>query len=382
MPETTEVKQAVEHLQRAWREFKSELEAREGADSGKLDRLNGELDRLSHRLGRIDTALRRPGTGLGEDERSWRKTEAGIGFSTFLRKGEKFMSTDEVKALSVSNDTTGGYLAPSEFVREIIKGETEFSPVRTVARVRQTSNRAIQVPKRTGQFAAQWTAETGTRSETTGLTYGMEEIPTEELYALVDISQQDLEDPEFDMEAELNAEFAEQFGVAEGTAFVTGDAVGKPEGILTNSDLAETSSGDASLLTADGLIDLFHAIKSAYSRNATWMLNRTTLGAIRKLKDSQNQYLWQPGLAGLRPNTILDAPYVETPDMPDVAANANPIVFGDFRRGYLIVDRVTMSVLRDPFTQATSGNVRFIARRRVGGQVVLAEAIRKQKVAA
>ncbi len=170
--------------------------------------------------------------------------------------------------------------------------------------------------------------------------------------------------------------------MAEGAAFVTGDAVGKPEGLLVNADVAETNSGDGGAITADGLIDLFHAVKTAYARNGTWLMNRQTLGEVRKLKDSQGQYLWQPGLQAGVPGAILGAPFVEAPDVPDIAANATPVVFGDFRRGYLIVDRVQMSVLRDPFTQATSGNVRFIARRRVGGQVVLAEAIRKQRIAA
>jgi HK97 family phage major capsid protein len=239
------------------------------------------------------------------------------------------------------------------------------------------------MPTRSGTFAAQWVAEQGTRAETTGYTTGQEELPTHEMYALVDISEQLLEDAVFDVEAEMSGEFAEQFAKAEGTAFVSGNAVGKPEGILTNASIGTTNSGNASLLTADGLITLVHAIKSDYARNATFLFNRTTLAAIRKLKDTAGQYVFQPGMqiiAGV-PNTILGYPYVETPDMPDVAANAKAVAFGDFRRGYMIVDRVSLAVLRDPFTQATSGNVRYVARRRVGGQVIMAEAIRLQVVA-
>ena len=132
------------------------------------------------------------------------------------------------------------------------------------------------------------------------------------------------------------------------------------------------------------LLDLVHAIKSDYTNNATFVFNRTTLAAIRKLQDSAGQFVFQAGmlLTGGVPNTILGYPYVEMPDMPDVASSAKPVAFGDFSRGYMIVDRVGLAVLRDPFTQATSGNVRYYARKRVGGQVVLAEAIRTQTISA
>ena len=205
------------------------------------------------------------------------------------------------------------------------------------------------------------------------------------MYALVDVSEQMMEDSEFNLEEELQLEFSEQFAVTEGAALVNGDGAGKPEGFLQHADVAETVSGSAGSIAdasgqANGLIDLYHGLKTAYAVNGTWLLNRATLSEVRKLKDGQNNYIWQPGLASGVPNTILGQPYVEVPDMPDVAAGAFPIAFGDLRRGYVIVDRINLSVLRDPFTQATSGNVRFIARRRVGGQVVLAEAIRKLKV--
>lgn len=288
----------------------------------------------------------------------------------------------EYKSLNVSNDTAGGYLAPLEYVREIIKGVTEISPARALVRVRTTAAKSIQIPKRTGQFAAQWVAEQGTKSETTGLAYGLEELPLHEVYALIDISNQMLEDSAFDMEAELRMEAADQFAVAEGAAIISGSGVGKPQGILTHASVGETVSGHATEIKADPLLTVFYAIKTAYSRNATWGMNRSTLAAIRKLKDGQGQYLWQPGLANGIPNSVLGAPYVEMPDMPSIGAGTYPVVFGDWRRGYTLVDRIAMEFLRDPYTQATSGNVRFIFRRRQGGQVVLAEAFQKLKIAA
>ena len=283
---------------------------------------------------------------------------------------------NEYKALNVGNDTQGGYLAPIEFVREIIKAVTEISPVRSLVRVRQTSGRAIQIPKRTGQFAAQWVSEQGTRAETTGLAYGTEELPAHEIYALIDISNQMLEDSAFNMEAEISEESSEQFAVAEGAAFVSGNGVGKPQGFLSNANVGTTVSGAATAVTGDGFLTLKHAIKTAYANRATWLLNRTTLGSARKLKDGNGQYIWQPGLALGKPNTIDGDPYQEMPDMPSEGAGTKPVAYGDWRRAYTWVDRIAMEMLRDPYTQATAGNVRFIVRKRVGGQVVLAEAIR------
>jgi len=402
----SEVKELVDNMGVAFEEFKKSYDQKldnleKGIQDTTLDgkiadlekKLNGfedvsqritssanAQDQLKEQIERMETVMRRPNSGFDS-----KQIDDGLkAFDSWCRKGMEGLSQDERKALTVSNDTTGGYLAPPEYVRELIKGITEISPIRSISRVRQTGQRSIQIPKRTGQFAAQWTSETGTRTETTGWQVGLEEIPAHEMYALVDISEQDLEDTVFNLEAEMQGEFTEQFALAEGTSFVSGNAVGKPEGILTNADVAETNSGSSALLTADGLITLVHSIKSNYAKNGNFILNRSTLGAVRKLKDAAGQYVFQAGmsLTGGMGNTILGHGYVEAVDMPNVGANNYPVAFGDFRRGYLIVDRIAMSVLRDPFTQATVGNVRYIARRRVGGQVILAEAIVKQKCSA
>ena len=338
-------------------------------------------DKMTRRMDRLETAFNRPGTGGGDDGDLSEELKA---WDVYLRKGREGMLPDEMKILTVGDDVRAGFLAPKERVREIIKAATVFSPIRTIARIRTTSQKAVEIPKRTAQFSAAWVAEQGGRSETTGLTYGLEELPTNEMYALVDVSNQMLEDTDFDLNAELTTEFGEQFGVLEGTAFVNGTAVGQPEGFMTNTDVATTNSGSATTIAdtdgqANGIIDLIHAVKEAYAVNATFALNRTTLGAVRKLKDVSSgagSYLWQPGIQAGLPNTILGHPYVEATDMPDEGAGNEPIAFGDFRRAYTIVDRIVMSVLADPFTQSTSGNTRFVARRRIGGQVMLAEAIR------
>ena len=346
----------------------------------KITIANESAETMKSKVEELEAVITRPNSGFEAKQ----VDEFKQAFDSYCRKGADKLSPEEVKALAVSNDSTGGYLAPPEYVRELLKTVTEISPIRSIARVRSTGQRSIQVPKRTGQFAAQWVSESGTRSETSGYTVGLEEIPCHEHYALVDISEQDLEDTVFDLESEMQSEFAEQFAKAEGTAFVSGNAVGKPEGILTASGVGEVVSGNGTALTADGLLSLVHSIKAEYSSSGRFVFNRSTLADIRKLKDTAGQYVFQAGMSlqsGV-PNTILGYPYVEATDMPDVGAGAFPIVFGDFNRAYMIVDRVAMAVLRDPYTQASSGNVRYLARRRVGGQVVQAEAIVKHKISA
>jgi HK97 family phage major capsid protein len=343
-----------------------------------LEKSQAEAEVIKNHVEKIETVLKRPASGMDTKQ----VDDYTNAFGIYLRKGLNGLEADEKKALTVSNDSTGGYLAPPEYIRELLKQVTEISPIRGIARVRSTGSRSIQIPKKTATFSAQWVAESGTRSETDGYRVGLEELPAHEQYALVDISEQDLEDTVFNLEAEMQSEFSEQFAKAEGNAFVLGNAVGKPEGFMVASGLTETNSGSASAITADSLISLVHSIKSDYARNGTFVFNRTTLAAIRKLKDTAGQYVFQTGMSlqGGATASILGYNYVEATDMPDIASNAFPVAFGDFRRGYMIVDRVNMSVLKDNLTQATTGNVRYIARRRVGGQVIQAEALAKLKI--
>ena len=402
-----QVKTAVEAMAGAFEEFKkvnddrlAQIESKGSADpilEEKLAKIEGDLDRFESvnqkltqqqkhsegfeaKLNEIETMLKRPANVMEAKDvdlslKAW---------DSFMRKGESHMDEMELKALTVGTAATAGNLAHAEYVEELIKVITEISPVRSVARVRQTSNKEIEVPSKTASFAAAWTAETGSRTETTGYTTSLNTIPTHELYALVDISGMLLEDSVFDLEAEMNTEFAEQFAKAEGNAFLVGNGTNKPTGILDGTTVASTTAAAAAAIATDDIMDLVHGLKSEYARNASFMMNRATLGAIRKLKDTAGQYIFQTGFSGQSglPNTILGHPYVEAVDMADIAAEAKPVVFGDYRRGYMIVDRVALSVLRDPYSQASTGNVRYIARRRVGGEVVLSEAMRALKMAA
>jgi HK97 family phage major capsid protein len=422
-----EIKDAAAAVMTAFEEFKTtndarltEIEKKGAADpllDDKLGKINTRLDQfeavsqkltvleaqekalkaVDERFDTIETQMKRLGRGTPDttEERKtrgndWARAVVNAHIVGVANLGETERKAIEAvnaewKSLAVQPDTAGGYLAPREFVQEIIKAEILMTPVRSLARVRQTAMRSVQIPKRTGTFAATWVAEQGTKSETTGLTYGLEEIPTHELYALVDISNQMLEDSAFDMNSEIAMEASEQFAVAEGAGFVSGSGVGKVEGFLaTGAGLSSSNSGSATTIAdvdgqANGLLSAKYALKTAYARNATWGLNRTTLGSVRKLKDSQKNYVWMPGIQNGAPNTIDGDPYAELPDMPSEAAGTYPIVYGDFRRAYTWVDRISMEMLRDPYTQATSGNVRFIVRKRVGGQVVLSEALQLVK---
>ena len=400
--DNNEVKTAVETLGKTFESFKeanderlAQVEAKGTADpvtEAKLSKIEKDMDKFAdmevsmkaqaetqkqnqESMAKLETIISRP--GFGNDSKIESK-QVQV-FDKWLRKGKENLSPDEVKVLTVGNDSTAGYLAPPEYVRELIKGIVEYSPIRSIARIRSTSQRSIQVPKRTGEFTAQWVAEQGTRSETTGYTVGLDEIAAHEMYALIDISEMELEDSVFNLEAEMNSEFTEQFAKAEGAAFVSGDSIGKPEGILTGLPATRSQTSITNdVLSGNDLINAAHNVKAEYARNGSFILSRSTLARIRKMQDGEGQYVFQPGVYAMGVGSnILGHPIVECTDMPAIANGTVPVVFGDFRRGYMIVDRTTLSIMRDPFTQANTGNVRYIARRRVGGQVILDEALTK-----
>jgi HK97 family phage major capsid protein len=285
---------------------------------------------------------------------------------------------DEAKGLAVGNDPAAGYLAPPEFIREILKGEIEFSPLRSLSRVFQISSFMAQIPKKTGSASAAWVAELGTRSDTTGsLAWSLEQCPVHELQATIPTSRQQLEDSVFNIESLISEEGAEQFGLAEGTAFYSGDGVGKPQGVTsvttTNLETGEDTTGH--LLKPDDLIDALYALKEPYQRNATFLHKRVVLGKIRKMKNTvDGTYLMAPLREGMPP-TILGRPYMGCDDMLEDGTAAGRIcgLVGDFRRGYGIVDRIAMTTLRDPYT--SPGQIKILMWKRVGGQVILPEAI-------
>jgi HK97 family phage major capsid protein len=338
------------------------------------------FDDLAGRLDRIETRLARPGVKVETAKPEDREVKA---FEHFVRQGREALGADEIKDLRVSDATAGGYLAPDQFVAELIRNLVEISPVRAAARIGNTTAGAVILPRRTARLTASWVGETEARPETQP-TYGQVEVTVHEMACFVDVSNQLLEDSGVDIAAELAFDFAEEMGRLEGASFITGDGIKKPLGLLNVADIPYTPTGAASDFPAsnpaDVLIDLFYALPTFYSSRAAWMMNRSTMAKVRKFKDQQGQYLWMEGIVAGQPPTLLGRPVIEAPDLPNVGASAEPIIFGDFSN-FRIYDRVGMSVLRDPYSVQTNGLVRFHARRRLGAAVVRAEAFRKLRVA-
>jgi HK97 family phage major capsid protein len=341
-------------------------------------------DKLTDRLDKLEAKLNRPAAGNESDADGEIERKA---FNSYLRHGDR-VSQDEIKTLTVSGDPQGGYLAPAETSTEFIRDLVEFSPIRALATVRPTSAPSVSYPKRTGVTNAKWKGETQA-SEGSEPTFGQIEIPTREVNTYVDISNQLLADSAGVAEAEVRLALAEDFGKKEGLAFVKGVGPLAPEGLLSNADVLHTASGQAATLgandaaVADLLISHFYSLQAGYRSRGTWLMNGTTLAAIRKLKSegSFGMYLWQPAYAAGAPETILGRPVIEVPDMDSIGANAVPILFGDVASAYRIIDRLALSILVNPYIQATNGITRIHATRRVGAAVVRPAAIRKIKCA-
>ena len=266
------------------------------------------------------------------------------------------------------------------------------SPMRQIATVRQTSATVFKKPVSLGTTSA-WAAETGSRTETTAPTLSLLEFPAAELYAMPAATQTLLDDAYADVDEWLADEVEASFSTQESAAFVSGDGSGEPKGFLSYDMIADAShawskigfilSGGAGAFAAsnpaDKLIDLVYALKSQFRANARFVMNRRTVSGVRKLKDGDGNYLWRPGAAG-ESASLLGYPVTEIEDMPDIAANAYAIAFGDFRRGYLIVDRQGARVLRDPYSMKPY--VLFYTTKRVGGGVQNFDAIKVMKFAA
>lgn len=340
------------------------------------------IQAVADRVGKIEEILTR------NEIRSQRpgaqaKTEEGIetrAFAGYVRRGREALGADEVRSLVVADDTAGGYLAPADFSRELIRNLVEVSPIRQAARVTSTAAGSVILPRRTAAPTASWVGETEDRPETAPA-YGQTEIFVHEAACYIDVSTKLLEDAAINIANELAFDFAEEFGRIEGAAFLAGDGVKKPRGLMAHADVGFSLNGHATAVQADGLITLMHALPAFYRNRGAWLMNAATIGTVRKLKSGDGQYLWRDGLADGNPPTILGRPVIECPDLDDVASGAFPIVFGDINSAYRIVDKAAVSILRDPYSQATKGLVRFHARRRVGGDVVRAEAVKKLKMA-
>ncbi len=402
MPEPiVEVKDAIKELGSTFEQFKAanDERLRQIEEKGKADPLLEEKVRkmseamdtvsdIKERLEKTETALKRTAKGMpgGSDEPAEMK-EYKEAFVNYMRKGtEENLKELQTKALSVGSDPEGGYLVRPEVANNIIKNVTETTPMRQIATVRPISTNAFEQPRQTqGAVSGGWVSEAGARGQTGAPKVGVIRIEAHEQYAEPYATQQFLDDAAVNVEQWLAEEVAEILQVTENTAFVSGNGVGKPRGVLdypagtADGQIEQVNSGSAGAVTGDGLIKLQAALKEAYQSNATWLMNRLTVRDIMLLKDANGQYIWRPGLVAGQPDLLLAHSIVKGSDMPTPAANALGICYGDFRRGYTIVDRIGIRVIRDIYT--AKPYITFYTTKRTGGGVMKFEALKIQKLA-
>jgi HK97 family phage major capsid protein len=396
-----EIKQAFEEFLSGFAAFKEANDERlkglerRSADvlsEEKVARIDSALTDTRQKLDTLMLAQGRP--QLGGERKSFdpAQVERKARFDRYVRKGDAL--DIEVKALSEGSNPDGGYTVPLEIERTIDRVLSQASPIRAIATVRQIGGGIYRKPITTAGAASGWVGETGSIAQTGTPTLAALDFPAMELYAMPAATQMLLDDSQVDIEQWLADEVQIVFAEQEGAAFVNGDGSNKPTGFLHYTNVADASwswgnlgyiaSGAAGAFAdddpADALLTLAYAPKQGYRANGRWVMNRRTESAIRKFKDSEGNYIWQPGTAAGQPATIFGYGVTEAEDMPDIAANSFSVAFGDFARGYLIVDRVGIRVLRDPYS--AKPYVLFYTTKRVGGGVQNFEAIKLMKFAA
>jgi HK97 family phage major capsid protein len=390
-----------DEVMRLFEQFKSANDdavaaaARRSADAvseEKVARINAELTR---KLDALTLKAARPALGTErEAARTADMIEHKKAFDAYMRAGESTgLRALEVKALSAASNPDGGYTVPVEIEKSIGRRLTAISPIRGIAGRREISGNVYKKPFMTTGPAVGWVGETAARPETASPVLDSLSFAAMELYAMPAATPTLLEDSAVNIDEWLASEVEQAFAVQEGTAFVTGDGVNKPKGFLSYTTVANASwswgnigtiaSGAAGAFPAsnpsDVLVDLIYAVNAGYRQSGVFVMNRKTQSVIRKFKDSGGNYLWQPPAVAGEKASLMTFPVIEAEDMPDIAANSLSVAFGDFGRGYLVVDRSGVRVLRDPYS--AKPYVLFYTTKRVGGGVQDFDAIKLLKMA-
>ena len=402
-----ELKETIQALGKAFDAFKAENDARlkeiekKGAAdpllSEKVDKINADIAQISalkKQLETLETAVAQgqfPGGGKNELDRV--KAQHKDAFAKFFRKGAEGGLRDlEVQAgLSTLSDPDGGFLVPEDYEQAIDRVALSVSAMRRLATVRTIGTDTYKKLVNQGGASAGWVGEKGARAETNTPTLTEIAINTKEIYAMPAATQTLLDDSRVDIAGWLADEVSIEFSEQESEAFINGNGVEQPKGIAAYAMAANSSyvwgkvgyitSGNSSLVNdLDKLIDLQHALKPVYRNGAAWLMNDATLATIRKMKDGDGNYIWVPGLKDGAPDTLLGKPVEIDDNVDDIAANKYPIFFANFKRAYLIIDRQGVRVLRDPYT--SKPYVLFYTTKRVGGGIVMYEAIKCLKIAA
>lgn len=390
-----DVKQVAEEIGGRFEEFKKSNDARLLAVESEKTKLSETVEGLNAKLTDLDeyksrlekelAGLKRPG-GLGQQQDPAKAEHKGA-FGKFLRKGhEDGLRELEQKALSIGVDADGGFAVPEELDRNIIELARDESPMRQACSQITISTSDYKRLVNLGGASSGWVGETAARPETGTPTLAQIVATMGEIYANPQATQQSLDDVFFDVEAWLTSEVVREFNEKEAQAFLSGDGTNKPKGILANTlaatddaarafgTIQNVASGTAGDFDSDKLLSLIYKLKRAYRTNGTFMLAGTTLFKVRTMKNNDDDYIWQPGLQAGQPSSLLGYSVTENEDMPEVAADANAVMFGDFKRAYTIVDRVGVRVLRDPYTNKP--NVGFYTTKRVGGMLTDSNAVK------
>lgn len=397
--EVKDVEMVAQELQKKFDEFKVKNDKRmEGVEqeraalAGQVETLNGklsELDELKTSLEDELKALKRPGGGTQSKEAGEHKTA----FMEFVRKGkEDGLAELQQRALQVGVDSDGGYAVPEELDRDIIELLKDEVVMRQEATVMTVGGSNYKKLVNLGGTASGWVGETDARPETATSKLGQIEPFMGEIYGNPQATQQMLDDAFFNVEAWINSELAEEFAEKEEIAFTSGDGVKKPKGFLAYASaldddkvrafgtLQHILSGNATGVTGDSIINMVYTLRKVYRTGAKFMMNNKTLFAVRILKDSDGNYLWRPGLELGQPSSLSGYGIAENEQMPDIAADAKAIAFGNFKRGYTIVDRIGTRILRDPYTNKPF--VGFYTTKRTGGMVTNSQAIKLMQIGA
>jgi HK97 family phage major capsid protein len=395
-----EINDAFDDFMRTFEAFKASNDERlaaverklsaDGLTLDRVDRINRAVDEQKRVVDTLVHRHRRPPLGGGGAASPLAASEHKAAFEAYVRGGnEEGLRRIEQKALAVGSD--GGFLVPDETEREIGRLLAAASPIRAIAGVRQVSTSVYKKPFAIAGAATGWVGETDARTETTAPTLAELEFPAMELYAMPAATATLLDDSAVNIDEWIAGEVEAVFAEQESAAFVIGDGDKKPRGFLDYDTVAEGSwewekigyvatgvDGDwPAADESDVLIDLVYALKAGYRQNARWVMNRASQAAVRKLKDGDGNYIWQPAAVAGGTATLMNFPIAESEDVPDIGSDAFAIAFGDFRRGYLIVDRVGVRVLRDPYS--AKPYVLFYTTKRVGGGVQDFDAIKLLK---
>lgn len=382
---------------KVWESAKAFLDSRRGSDGllsaedvatyekmeADVVNLGKEIDRLERQQA-LDAELNRPisapltskpsGVAGGEEKTGRASAEYRKSFWNVMRS--KMPSHEVMNALQIGTDSEGGYLVPDEYERTLVEALEEENIFRTLAHVIQTSSGDRKIPVVASKGSAAWVDEEGAIPEGDDA-FAQVSIGAYKLGTMIKVSDELLNDSVFNLEAYISKEFARRIGAKEEEAFFSGDGVGKPTGVLSATGGAEigVTTAAATAFTADEIFDLFYSLKAPYRRKAVFIMNDASVKALRKLKDSSGQYLWQPSLTAGTPDTLLNRPVYTSAYMPAIEAQAKSVLFGDLSY-YWVADRQGRSFKRLGELYAPTGQVGFLGTQRVDGKLVLPEAVK------